>query len=94
MRRLALLVAGFVLGLPAAAHAGPFDAPMAPALAGTDRIGPHTSTAPPGTGEVFRVIADQTGVARSVRLYLDELRIYDRALSAAEIRADLAKPTS
>ena len=30
------------------------------------------SSAPPGTGEVFRVIADRTGVARSVRLYLDQ----------------------
>ena len=42
------------------------------ALGGTDRIGAHVSTAPPGTGEVFRVIADRTGVARSVRLYLDQ----------------------
>ena len=42
------------------------------ALGGTDQVGPHVSTAPPGTGEVFRVIADRTGLARSVRLYLDQ----------------------
>ena len=41
-------------------------------LAGTEVVGPHVSSAPPGTGEVFRVIAARSGIARSVRLYLDQ----------------------
>ena len=35
MSRLALLVAAFLFGFPAVAHADVFDAPVAPALAGT-----------------------------------------------------------
>ena len=53
------------------------------ALGGTDRVGPHVSNAPPGTGEVFRVIADRTGVARSVRLYLDRDQRGERARAGA-----------
>ena len=41
MSRLALLVAAFLLGLPAPPQAGPFDAPVAPALAGTLPAGLH-----------------------------------------------------
>ena len=40
-------------------------------LAGADVIGTNTSSAPAGRGEVYRTTAGRTGVATSVRIYLD-----------------------
>jgi glucose/arabinose dehydrogenase len=40
-------------------------------LAGADVIGTNTSSAPAGRGEVYRTTAGRTGVATSLRIYLD-----------------------
>ena len=40
-------------------------------LAGADSIGPHISEAPAGTGGTYRVVAGRSGLATSVRLYVD-----------------------